>query len=229
MTSETCYNIIKWMCKFDITYLQSKLTIRSKQMPKSDNIKSSINGFLKELDEKNVGAIVIPFVKDKKDLPQDLDDIKCSDFVTNISDDVMVKLALTKGLNKFASGAYYGKTRGIPDQSQATDLAMQLVGGTALNLDDEDWRLVLSVRTADIAKAKDNDTLIFFAPKGLNEIVKNSELLTGGCLATFEPEDFAHAITIIVLSYCAKNNIDVEQYMNDIFKNVMTANFRRGN
>lgn len=193
-------------------------------MPKSNSVKTSINNFLKELGEKNVGAIVIPFLKDRKDLPEDLNDIKCSDFVTNISDDVMVKLALTKGLNKLASSDYYDKTHGISDECQATDLAMQLVGGTAFGLDDEDWRRVLSIRTANFAKTMGNDTLMFFAPKGLNEsITKDGGLHSGGIVATFSPEDFVHAITIVILGYCKRNNVDVEQYMNDIFRNVMTG------
>lgn len=194
-----------------------------------DSIKNTIDNFFKELDDKNIGAIVLPYPKNKDDIPN-RNIFGCGDFKTNIKNQMVVRMALTAGLKSFTEKEEFDGPDSLTPKGQVMDLAMQLTTASSMiddgGVSDGEWQKVLSVRTADIVKMHDRDVLMLIAPSNINEKLKEgngSMQMDGAVLATCKPDDFAHFITLIINSYCKKNNLGIEETMDNIFKSVMTG------
>lgn len=188
----------------------------------TDYIKDNIKG-----QKDAPGLVFMPTYRTEKQL--DSDDPITGGILTNVDSVELLELAIHNAIRAYVDNPKYEKfedelfANEKDEKATQTALIISSILIAALN-DVTDWVKYLAallIRTKDVF-GEDREITFSVLPKDIEHGFDSAEN-NSGMVATADPNKQVHIFATMILSYCLKNNLDIEDYMNKIFHKVMTS------
>lgn len=173
------------------------------------------------------GLIFIPTYRTEKQLEGD--ESVTGGILTNVDNVELLELAIHNAIRAYVDNPKYEKFEnelfeGEKDE-KATQTALVLETILVAALDDvDDWvkhLATLLVRLKDLV-GEDREITFSVLPSDINDGF-DSTTKNSGMVATADPKQQINIFATMILSYCLKNDLPVEDFMNNIFGKVMTS------
>lgn len=187
-----------------------------------DNIKEQLK------NKKDApGLVFIPTYRTEEQLNSD--EVFKGGILTNVDNVELLELAIHNAIRSYVNNPKYKKYEdelfGGEKDEQATQTAIVLTTTLLAALSDvDDWVkhiAALLVRLKDLV-GENREITFSVLPKdiskGFDSATKNS-----GMVATANPNQQVNIFATMILSYCLRNDLPVEDFMNKVFGKVMTS------
>ena len=202
----------------------------TKDLTKKQVIANIIKHIQKECNKTKdaPGIILIPAYRNTEQLYDMTEVSQPMGLFSNVTDVHLLQLAISTALEQFAKSPTAKKIKVDGDvdcDNVQEQVALILASMLSAALKDvKDVAKHLSLLCVNALDKTDIDREITFAmlpsdcEKGFDSASNNS-----GMLATAEPSKQMHLFATMILAYCIRHDVDIERFMNDIFRTVMTA------
>ena len=207
-------------------------------MPKpydAQKVQTLMNEITKDISEKlknsdvDPGIVLIPSFRTEEQMRTSKDTL--SGIFTNVANTELLQMALFYGVKAYTRHPKYKPYADalFDDETDRSASETALILGGALMAalaDTDDWvkhltAIILHFMETDIAENRAITMAVL--PKNIGHGFKDAIRNSGMIATTDSPEEQVHFFATMVLSYCARYKIDVEQFANNLFGAIMTA------
>lgn len=192
-----------------------------------------ITAYIRETikDQKDApGIVLIPSIRTDEQLERD--EPYTTGLFTNITDEGMFALALLTAVKAYVVTPAYGKnhsdkTNNLPKNDKVALFISQLYTASLSDVDDYARHLSANAHQTVKALSKGNrEVTMSILPTEIENgfsAFKNS-----GMTATASPNKQKDIFATMILAYCVENELDIEQFVSEVFRRVMTYDVHTG-